>query len=171
MEKKAKVKLIAAISLFVAAVIVIVVCLINWKQGKTDPGIEDPILPGESVSEDNTAGYTESGVGYPEGSIDKVLAESKADSGAAAKNYTGKTMTFTAKVKATDNAVGYIDLTPSSGDFAGETIACNVADGTDAKLMQLVNGRSVGDSVTVSGHFETDENGQLRFYIESMKLS
>ena len=80
-------------------------------------------------------------------------------------------MTFTATVKATDDAVGYIDLTPTTGDYAGETIACNVADGTDTQLMKLVNARKVGDTVTVSGQFQTDDNDKLRFYIDTMKVS
>lgn len=171
MDKKNKIKLAVSLSLLLVSIIVVVVCLVSWNRGRTGSAAEDAAIVEEVVTQDSEAGYTDPDVTYEKDSIDQVLAESKVDSSAAAKKYTGTSMTFTAKVKATDDAVGYIDLTPTTGDYAGETIACNVADGTDTQLMKLVNARKVGDTVTVSGQFQTDDNNQLRFYIDTMKVS
>lgn len=171
MDKKNKIKLAVSLGLLLVSIIVVVVCLVSWNRDRTGAAAEDAAVVEEVVTRDSEAGYTDPDVTYEEDSIDQVLAESKADSSAAAKKYTGTSMTFTAKVKATDDAVGYIDLTPTTGDYAGETIACNVADGTDTQLMKLVNARKVGDMVTVSGQFQTDDNDKLRFYIDTMKVS
>ncbi len=171
MDKKTKIKLVVSLGLLLASIVVVVVCLLSWNRDRTGAAAEDAAVSVEAVTQDSEAGYTDPEVTYEKDSIDQILAESKADSASAAKKYTGTSMTFTAKVKATDDAVGYIDLTPTTGDYAGETIACNVADGTDTQLMKLVNARKVGDTVTVSGQFQTDDDGKLRFYIDSMKVS
>ncbi len=171
MDKKTKIKLVVSLGLLLASIVVVVVCLLSWNRDRTGAAAEDAAVSVEAVTQDSEAGYTDPEVTYEKDSIDQILAESKADSASAAKKYTGTSMTFTAKVKATDDAVGYIDLTPTTGDYAGEAIACNVADGTDTQLMKLVNARKVGDTVTVSGQFQTDDDGKLRFYIDSMKVS
>lgn len=174
-QKKSSGRTVLAVVLVVIALLLVAFLVLNLA------GVVggNPTIEPESVTMDvpeptepiTEAGYTEASASYTEEGINQVLKDSKEDASAAVEKYVGSAMTFTATVKATDDAVGYIDLTPSTGEYAGETIPCNVSDGTDEKLMKLVNARSVGDRVTVSGKFQKDSAGNLRFYIDTMKVS
>ncbi len=161
------------IILSVALSILVLVAALLYFLGNPVQLVQDSLsgVESESVSQLEEAGYTEVNVTYEDGSAEAVISESKLNSEAALEKYVGRSMTFTAVVKATSNAVGYIDLTPEAAELNGETLACNVADGTDQDLMAVVNACTPGDRVTVSGTFQKDENNQLRFYIASTKLA
>ena len=86
MDKKNKIKLAVSLSLLLVSIIVVVVCLVSWNRDRTGAAAEDAAIVEEVVTQDSEAGYTDPDVTYEKDSIDQVLAESKADSSAAAKN-------------------------------------------------------------------------------------